>query len=165
MLNPQLSRLVRRTAILGVLMLALGVVLFERSPVVRAESCDIANWNFSSCYYYCAVQNGTCHWQWGESYPGLPCDEAMTVCIEGCDGYHETVGSACNMERYSTPVVPGAECQANADRLYANCVAGPVPFAFRDVYLSCMTNNGADPSQVTTCCSEAEDHYLEVGCW
>ena len=149
--------------VLGVLVLTLGVLLLERSPVLKATSCTDAHIDFGSCYFPCTVQNITCHIE----NPNTPqqCENAMNNCLRGCDTYHSQYGLACELANYSAPYDPNSTCEENADRLYANCLSGPVPFAFRETYFACMTAANGDLDQLSTCCDEAKEHYLYVGCY
>lgn len=160
--SPSLS-ILRRLAVLSVLILTLGVMLFEKSSPVKAVSCSDANLDFSSCYYYCAVQNDYCHSQ----HTGNPhiCDPAMDECLRGCSGYFASYGLSCELAHYSSPVDPNAACEANAARLATNCIAGDVVFAFRDSYYACMVELNGETSYVSYCCGVAEENYLYIGCY
>jgi len=161
MTNSHYYPVVRRIAVLGVLIAALGVLMLERPPEVKAISCGDAFLDFSACYYYCAVQNDSClHGNNPAVCPGL-----MDNCLRGCDSSHVEMGSACELLHYSQPFVPNATCEETAARLTANCISGAVPFAYRDSYFSCMTEMNGDPSYLQYCCGIAEENYLYIGCY
>ncbi len=164
--RPPIFRIARRFLILAILGTALVTLMGNRTQTVKASDCYEDYSLFSNCYYNCAVEKSVCILNNPSNH--APCESQMQTCLGSCDMAHATFGSSCSLEygleHYTQPVDPNGACEDNAARLYENCRSGPVPFAFRASYFSCMDQLDGDVTYLDYCCGIARDDYVNFGC-
>lgn len=163
MFNSQALRMVRKLTILGILTVALWFLMFDRSVIsVRAESCYDATEYLSTCYTNCDFAYDVCIAN-NPSYPDT-CRQIMQNCLVQCEDLHSSFGLTCGFAPYSHPLDPNDAC--NGQQVFDNCIAGSnVPLNVRNVYISCMADNGGDVNAMYGCCEATEDAYLTIGCY
>lgn len=131
MFNSQLLRCARKVLTLGVLVLALGILMFNRSSlVVKADDCNDAYMNLETCYYDCTVQCG-----------GI---QGCQSCYDQCEMAHNEYGITCDMPSYSPMTSSNYSCTRNSDQVMANCLAGTLAPVWQSRYLDKLVLDNGD---------------------
>ena len=160
MFKTELFRTTRRFLFLGILSLGLWFLAFDRSVVnVKADDCYDAYTYFSTCEYYCQVQYDGC-----VANHQAGCGDALRLCLQDCGTAHLNYGTTCSLPSHTPMVDVNAACEANAQRVMDNCVAGTLGTLWNGKYLDCMVDAGSEGTMYS-CCETLRDEYLNQGCY
>lgn len=147
--SPAKSAL-RRLLILAILIGGLAFLLSDRTLVKAQFQEDCLNVMADLEYDYFICSYTPDYWD-------------REQCYRDAEFTHQMAGAACGMPHYSPQMVPGSGChlQENADRTYANCMAGTLTGYWQDQYLNYVTYY----NDMDIACSATAQSVIDMGCY
>lgn len=139
-----MTRLLRRFAILAVLVIGTMIVVSERqaNTVFAVNYCNYCNSTHSQCTNYCASDYNTCV----QNNGGSVCNDNLYWCVLQCDNSKTFCDTNCNTGGGGGGPYPKGSCGADCYDARGECLFGDPPEWIED----CLTNGG----NRHTCCNE-----------